>query len=162
MADRGDYAVLAQQRDGLQGAGALGGDRHHPQRAVGQLDQLGQLGQVGIAKERGILCAATDVGQVWALRSGCPRERPSATSGAKASKASRMTSKGEETRLASMVVVPWRRWKAAAPRACSASPVVKVCPPPPWVWMSTKPGRIHLFSALPLRIAPIFRVLDGQ
>src|SRR6185437_14822907 len=49
-------------------------------------------------------------------------------------------SNGELTRLASIVVVPLERWKAAASRAAAASPVVKVCPPPPCTWMSTNPG----------------------
>jgi hypothetical protein len=38
--------------------------------------------------------------------------------------ASYMTSNGELTRLATIVVVPCRRWNAVAPRTASAEPVV--------------------------------------
>ena len=85
----------------------------------------------------------------WAPQRSCdrygpskwmPASTPSATSGANALVADSISSNGELTRLASIVVVPRERWNPAAFLASSASPVVKVCPPPPCTWMSTKPG----------------------
>jgi hypothetical protein len=70
----------------------------------------------GLAEELGILGAAADRGQV--RPSKCtPAITPSATSGAYASVALRISSYGELTRLASIVVVPCARWNAARARA---------------------------------------------
>src|SRR5262249_53736125 len=67
----------------------------------------------------------------------------SSTSGAYAVVTASITSYGLLTRLASIVVVPCDRWNAAAPRADATSPVVNVCPPPPWTCVSTNPGTSH-------------------
>src|SRR6266508_4418787 len=49
-------------------------------------------------------------------------------------------SRGAVTRLASVVVVPRRRWNATARAASSGFALRNDAPPPPWTWMSTKPG----------------------
>ena len=41
---------------------------------------------------------------------------------------------------ATRVVVPCRRWVWMPLRISSTVPEVKEAPPPPWLWMSTKPG----------------------
>ena len=50
------------------------------------------------------------------------------------------SSTGAVTRLSSVVVVPWPRWNSTPSTTSSGSPVVKLCPPPPWTWRSTNPG----------------------
>jgi len=54
-----------------------------------------------------------------------------------------MSASGAVTRLASMVVVPFRRWNSAARLASSAVPSVNDAPPPPCTCMSTNPGSTH-------------------
>ena len=65
---------------------------------------------------------------------------PSAASPASIAARASSSASGAVTRLASMVVVPFRRWNSAARLASSAVPSVNDVPPPPCTCMSTNPG----------------------
>ena len=51
VADRRDHAVLGEQPYGVDAAGQFGGERDHPRRAAGRVDQLAHLRRIGIAQQ---------------------------------------------------------------------------------------------------------------
>ena len=82
-----------------------------------------------------------------AARNGPSRWRPASTPSRAspasiAARASR-SARGAVTRLATIVVLPCRRWNSAARLASPAVPSVNDVPPPPCTCMSTKPGSTH-------------------
>ena len=140
VADRGDHAAVdaaARSRPARRAAPGRCVTMRTRRRQVEQRGQLvegrGRAGGPGSARRT---APATGTAPRSARRPARPR-RPAARTPRSRPASGR---DGAVTRLASMVVVPWPRWNAAAARASSGSPVVKVCPPPPWTCMSTKPG----------------------